>query len=342
LISNLKNLHSNQNNKNKLDFSELKLSDLLFYGVSKNNHTFIHCQLPMSAWRFHFFLPLIISLKLSNQYIKLIVTLHEWSNTHWLRRLINYFIIRRASLIVVPSEQLMRELEPLRFIKRRNIQIKVIPIGPNILVRSGAKTGGRQIIKEEKRRIGHFGFLYPLKNPNTVLAVFKEITKIENNSELVFIGDFLKSRSREKRQFHKLIDSLGLIENVKFKGYLQTDDEVLDEMEKWNVYISLHENGFSLRRGSTLAAMQLGIPVISYAPSENFSDFEKKWLNEIIKDRNLIFISKELTIEGIAEVVLQHMNSNEFRQSVSLNWIWAEIAAMHLEAYRNCLRKVKY
>jgi glycosyltransferase involved in cell wall biosynthesis len=340
LISNLQNLNGSRNTQKQLEFSELKLNDLLFFRVSKNNDTFIHCQLPMIAWRFNFFLPLLIFLKLSSSLTKLVVTLHEWSNTHWLRRFINYFIIRQALLIIVPSEKLKQELQTLKFIKRKKIPIEVIPIGPNILVTNSEKRRGQKITKEGRRKLGHFGFLYSLKNPTTLLTVFKEIAKVKNDSELVFVGDFLNSRSKEKKRFHKLMESLGVKENVKFKGYLQTDNEVLDEMETWDVYISLHENGFSLRHGSTLAAMQLGIPIISYAPTENFSDFEKKWLNELIKGRNFIFISKELPIEKIAEVVLQQMNSNELRQSVSLNWIWEEIARMHIETYSTYLLKL--
>lgn len=325
----------------KTEFSELRLNDLLFYRVNKNKSTFIHCQLPMIAWRFNLFLPLIVLMKLRYQSTELIVTLHEWSNTHWLRRIINYFLIWKAFLIIVPSQELKNELESFSFIRKKKIPIEVVPIGPNIIVKKKETSVKENRSTKKVQTIGHFGFLYPLKNPNTVLMVFKEITKLENNVELVFVGDFLNSRSKEKKQFNRLMDSLQLRDKVNFKGYLKTEDEVLNEMGKWDIYISLHENGFSLRHGSTLAALQLGIPVISYEPKKGFSQFEQKWLVEIMKGRNLIFIKKDLEIGKVAGVILQHMNAGEKKQPMSLDWIWDEIAKMHLDIYHKYLLELR-
>jgi glycosyltransferase involved in cell wall biosynthesis len=238
----------------------------------------------------------------------------------------------------VPSEDLRGEISSFSFIRRKGIEIVVIPIGPNIIIDELKETIHIEPkVAGSKIQIGHFGFLYPLKNPNKVLRTFSEINKKVNNSELIFIGDFLNSKSKEKIQFKKLISELNLNDHLQFLGYLASEDEVIQEMSKWDIYISLHENGFSLRHGSTLAALQLGIPVISYEPKKTFSDFEKKWLDIIVKEQNLIFIPKDISIQKIAEIIIEKLETGRKGNIVSLNWIWDEIAEMHLALYQKHL-----
>jgi glycosyltransferase involved in cell wall biosynthesis len=340
LVSSLDQTNRQKDENERLIFSEIKLSELIRYRLSDDEKTFIHCQLPMVAWRFNIFLPLIILLKLTNKRINYIITLHEWSNTHIIRRIINYVLIRVASLIIVPSEDLRKEISEFKFIRKRKIEIAVIPIGPNIIINE--KVQIKQINSEKENNnilIGHFGFLYPLKNPNKVLLTFSEINKHFKESQLIFIGDFLNSRSKEKKHFKNMISELNLNTSLQFLGYLKTEEEVLSEMRKWDIYISLHENGFSLRHGSTLAALQLGIPVISYEPKNMFSDFEKKWLDIIVKDHKLIFINKDLTIPQIAKVIIEQIDKKNRGSIVSLSWIWKEISEMHLTLYREYVDK---
>lgn len=335
LLHSLNKINNEREPNNRTFLTEIMLSELIHFKFKKNTKTFIHCQLPMIAWRFNIFLPLLILFKLTNKKIQLIVTLHEWSNTHPIRRIINYILIRASFLIIVPSEDLRKEITKFNFIRKRNIEISVIPIGPNIIINDQAEI--KQITENKETDnilIGHFGFLYPLKNPNKVLLTFNEINKQISNSKLIFIGDFLNSRSKEKMQFKKLISDLNLNNHLQFLGYLESETEVIQEMNKWSIYISLHENGFSLRHGSTLAALQLGIPVISYEPKSLFSDFEQKWLEIIIKDKNLIFINKNLTIQQIAEVIVEKLKSNKKGNIDSLKWIWDEISEMHLNLYQ--------
>lgn len=340
LLSKLNQFNESKGIPYKLCFLELTLNKLILHRNKKNEQTFIHCQLPMSAWRLNILLPLIILIKLTNRKTKLLITLHEWSNTHPLRRMINYFLLRKAFFVIVPSEEIRKEIQEFKIIRTRKIKIHLIPIGPNIILKDTTQLlhlKGEN--DQEKIRIGHFGFLYPLKNPTKILLVFNEMIKQNKNLSLVFVGDFLDPQSKEKKNFNKLILELNLRDHIEFRGYLESELSVLNEMNNWDIYISLHENGFSLRHGSTLAALQLGIPVISFEPKNTFSEFEQKWLEIIMKTKNLIFIPKNLSIQEIADVTLQKIKIKNSPQRMSLDWIWSEISRMHFEIYREYISR---
>lgn len=338
LISSLNEINYKMEISNRLSFTELKLNELILYKNLNFEQTFIHCQLPMSAWRFNLFLPLVVFIKLINRKYKLVTTLHEWSNTHFLRRMINYFFLSYSYYIIVPSEEIKKEINKFKFITKRNIDIHVIPVGPNILLKNHLELSDKERIRSNYR-IGHFGFLYPLKNPNKLLRVFSEITKLKNDSKLIFIGDFLNSKTRDKQHFNEQITKLNLNSNIEFKGYLKSENDVLNEMNKWDIYISLHKNGFSLRHGSTLAALQIGIPVISYEPISIISDIEKNWLNSLLENQNLTFIKMNLSNEEIAKIVIDKLNEKMTKNAISLNWIWTEISKMHINLYTNYMQQ---
>jgi len=137
-----------------------------------------------------------------------------------------------------------------------------LPVGSNIPKINLSPTDEEELRKtispEEVRIIGLFGSFHPSKNIKLVLQNLLDIADQQKNIKILYIGATLTELKAEvDSSYHELLKTY-----IYPTGFLSTAHvgEYLCLLDGMLAYFS---DGISTRRGSMLAAMQLGIPILS-------------------------------------------------------------------------------
>ena len=135
---------------------------------------------------------------------KVVLIQHEWSGLHWLRRIAYMPALLLADTIIMFSPLVQRELadDPLLgWTARKSV---LAPLPPNIEAPLGiedSKLRHRLIAAKGDGRllIGHFGSIYPGKQPNALLEIGAIMKQRGMKPLLVYIGSFIAGRQGRGR-----------------------------------------------------------------------------------------------------------------------------------------------
>lgn len=237
--------------------------DKLYSILKDNGITVIHMEYPGDLYGKTFlasFIPYLVHRynKKNHTDISVNVRLHEFSRARFLRKIAILPILLCADAIYVPAKK-------DRDIVRRFAGDRVhrTYIGTNITVASegtGNTTG--------KTVISYFGSVYPGKGIEHMLSIWKQIKQQDNENRYVFkiIGDVGTEDSNHFAEYHKQvwkwIEQYGLKNSVEVTGYL-SDEEVSHEIQNSSMATLFYEDGLTLRRGSFLAYLAHGIPIVT-------------------------------------------------------------------------------
>ena len=148
-----------------------------------------------------------------------------------------------------------------------------IPIGSNIKtytpnhieiaeVRDKLKLAAHDLL------LGYFGFLNASKGADTLLQA---LAQLDGRFHLVFIGGQTGASDNTNADFlaqtRQLVDNLGLADRVHWSGYL-ADERVSTYLQAADIMVMPYRDGVSLRRGTLMAALAHGRPLISTIPAE--------------------------------------------------------------------------
>jgi glycosyltransferase involved in cell wall biosynthesis len=182
---------------------------------------------------------------------------HEQSNvTRGRRRL--PIMARRATMIVAPSEWTRREIVTRLGIRSERIRV----------IYEAAREGMRPLGKDEylgvlekhgirQPYLLYVGTIEPRKNLTTLVRAYEEVLRgSRHHPDLVICG----GRGWLDDEVFKLVKQLGLVESVRFTGYVEDEDlpAIYSGAEVF-AYPSVYE-GFGL---PPLEAMACGIPVVT-------------------------------------------------------------------------------
>jgi glycosyltransferase involved in cell wall biosynthesis len=162
-----------------------------------------------------------------------------------------------------------------------------IPIGSNIdayepnhveieEARRGLALGGSDIL------LGYFGFLNETKGAGTLIDA---LTRLDDRYHLVFIGGQTGASDPNNNeaflgQLRRQMDALGLAGRVHWTGFLPPG-RVSAHLAAADLMVMPYRDGVSLRRGTLMAALAHGRPLITTAPAEPSVEFrhgENMWL----------------------------------------------------------------
>ncbi|MCA0452805.1 MAG: glycosyltransferase family 4 protein [Chloroflexi bacterium] len=172
-----------------------------------------------------------------------------------------------------------------------HIQLKVlIPIGSNIqhtlpdhfdAESWRAKAGA----KPDDYLIGYFGLFNQTKGLETLLSSIASLSRQNIPVRLVMIGGGLGSSDPTNASYlnnlKTQIQQLGIEILIHWTGYLENEAEVGAYLAASDVIALPFTDGASYRRGSLMAAIQYGCPIITTRPSmtiPNFRDGENMLL----------------------------------------------------------------
>lgn len=296
----------------QIDFNFFTLKKINKY-IKKINPDVINLQYPSPIYSKNIF-SILPYLFLSFLY-PLTVTLHEFSQSHFLRKLAIIFLCLLSKKIFLTNESEKLILGKIIFWKKNNFI--VIPIASNI-------PKSKKKVKKSKT-ICYFGLIRPKKGLEEFIDLAKESEKNLFNLKFLIIGSTPPHFSDYSK---KIIEIASNCKNIEIK--LNLDEiSVADEMYKCQFAYLIYPDGISDRRGSFLASVNNSLIVVSNKGKFTTQEIESFcYLNsKKIDILNFIFTIKDNEIAKIIE------KSNIWIESRS----WLLISNLYLENFKSIL-----
>lgn len=152
-------------------------------------------------------------------------------------------------------------------------RVAEIPIGSNIPVqpRLAEAVDGRRAalgLDEQAVLLGYFGFLNPSKGAEVLLAALR---RLDDRYHLLFIGGQTGASDPDNnraylRQVERQIEAAGLGARVHWTGFLP-EAEVSQALYAADLVVMPYQDGVSLRRGTLMATLAHGRPLLATAPA---------------------------------------------------------------------------
>ena len=253
------------------------------------------------------------------------VRLHEFTRARFLRKIAILPILWFADAIYVPAQK-------DREVVARFGGSKVHPtiIGTNIKVVS------QELIRAEKVTVSYFGSVYPGKGIEQMLNIWKKINEQDSNNRFRFkiIGDIGTEKENHFAEYHaqvwKWIEQYGLKDSIEVTGYI-SDEDVSREIRKTQIATLFYEDGLTLRRGSFLAYLAHGIPIVT-----SMGDQEAKALFDghegiAMGDTDEEFVRKIMEFADLTEKKREEIHKDNI--ALSERFDWNEIAGDFLTNY---------
>ncbi len=235
-----------------------KLS-LLFERESPNfsQKKIINVHYPMMGAKFSFFI-LIKSFYFKIKSCKIVLTLHEYKHSSFLRRVSSSLLLLVADHIVLTNQQEYEFLKKFFFVQPEKISI--IPVFSSIPSQSIDAS-----VTFSKRKILFFGNFYPGRMVVEIIDEFKRL-KLHGFS-LIICGS---PNSRHLDYYEKMKSLSSLSDNIFFFEN-QSDGQVASLLGECFCSFGLYPQGISSKRSSALAMLAVGLPLITNLGSETDS-----------------------------------------------------------------------
>lgn len=166
-------------------------------------------------------------------------------------------------------------------------RVAQIPIGSNIRVHdleepTVAEARRRLGVEDDAFLLGYFGFLNASKGADLLV---RALAQLDANVHLVFIGGRTGSSDQKNNQrfagsVEESARQLGIAQRVHWTGFLP-DQELSTFLQAADVLAMPYRDGASLRRGTLMAALAHGRPVLSTEPLSHVAELvhgENLWL----------------------------------------------------------------
>ena len=179
-----------------------------------------------------------------------------------------------------------------------------IPIGSNIKAiipskRAVLKVRNQLGVGPEDQMLGYFGFVNSSKGTDILIQA---LSKLPPDIHLLFVGAHtgssdLKNNETFRSQLMGMINDLGLGGRVHWSGFL-ADEDVSAYMHVVDLMVLPYRDGVSLRRGTLMATLAHGRPLLSTYPTSP--------LPELIHGQNvwLVAVDEPNTLKDAIKMLL--------------------------------------
>jgi glycosyltransferase involved in cell wall biosynthesis len=249
--------------------SEGSITDIWRATASARN---LVCNFPIVAWKRVMFRPLLAMAMARLRGRRIILIQHEWAGLHRLRRMTYIPALWLANTIVMFSPLVQQELADDPVVGWTLRKCVLAPLPPNIEAPAGiADSKLRQRLAAAREAgqlvIGHFGSIYPGKQPNALLNISAILKERGLKPLLVYIGSFIRGVDKVEEEFLARAAELGISNDVVVSGYVASDHEVFGLFSQVDAFCYPLEEGLTARRGSVVTCVQSGRPVIVTGPA---------------------------------------------------------------------------
>jgi glycosyltransferase involved in cell wall biosynthesis len=274
--------------------------------------------------------------------LKTVVTFHDlripylFPKAGRLRPAAVTYLARSASGVIVTDPADEVELR-----RRGIVRLVQIPIGSNIAPAppagyERAAWRARMGVEAEELLLGYFGFLNESKGGDTLIEALASLVEGGAPVKLVLIGHRTGSSDATNAAFGDRMDALmahhQLADRILRTGYVEAA-EVSAYLLACDALVLPYRDGASFRRGSLMAALVHGCPVISTEPALP--------LPELRPGENICLVPPDAP-DAVVRAVLELRASPDLRArlgegaaALSAQFAWDKIAARTLEFWRS-------
>jgi glycosyltransferase involved in cell wall biosynthesis len=198
-----------------------------------------------------------------------VVTFHTLTDGSLASRLAATLLLAGASHAISANEEVTGMVR--RRLPAFGRRLTEIPIGTNVPVLA-ADPAARHAARERLHILPgapllvHFGLVYPGKGLETLFAAMAALAEVEPKARLVVVGDTRPADAGYRAGLDALRARLRLGEAVIWAGR-QPGDEVSRLLQAADLFVAPYDDGASLRRGSLVAGLAHGLPVVSTRPA---------------------------------------------------------------------------
>jgi glycosyltransferase involved in cell wall biosynthesis len=116
---------------------------------------------------------------------------------------------------------------------------------------AAAREGGQLVI-------GHFGSIYPGKQPNALLNIGAILKQRGLKPLIVYIGSFIRGVDKVEQEFHARAAELGMSDDVIVSGYVASDHEVFGLFSEVDAFCYPLDEGLTARLAPRNGCKQSG------------------------------------------------------------------------------------
>jgi glycosyltransferase involved in cell wall biosynthesis len=296
-------------------------------GSAKN----VVCNFPIVAWKRVMFRPLLALAIARLRGRRAILIQHEWGGLHWLRRITYLPALLLADTIVMFSPLVRHELADAPMVGWTTQKSVLAPLPPNIEAPAGtADSKLRRRLAEARQQgrlvIGHFGSIYPGKQPNALLNICAILKGRGLKPLLVYIGSFIRGVDKVEEEFHARAAELGVSDDVIVSGFVASDQEVFGLFSQVDAFCYPLEEGLTARRSSILACVQSDRPVVVTGPAET-DEFDHHPRFKAIIDRGAIVpVARGSDDDAYADTILSALKRPPVPAPFDFDGWWQDVA----------------
>jgi glycosyltransferase involved in cell wall biosynthesis len=289
------------------------------------------CSFPIVAWKRVIFAPLVAMAIARLRRRKNVLIQHEWGGLHWLRRITYIPALLLADTIVMFSPLVRRELAEDPLVGWTAKKCVLAPLPPNIEAPAGitdSKLRQRLAAAREDKRlvIGHFGSIYPAKQPNALLEIGAILKARGQKPLIVYIGSFIRGVDRVEEEFWARATELDIADDVIVSGFVASDHEVFGLFGEVDAFCYPLDEGLTARRSSVLACVQSGKPLIVTGPElrEEFNHHPR--FKELIDHHLIVLVARDAGNEAYADRIMSALKRPQVAVPFDFDGWWKDVA----------------
>ncbi|WJR79502.1 glycosyltransferase [Bradyrhizobium sp. NP1] len=289
------------------------------------------CNFPIVAWKRVILRPLVALAFARLRRRRAILVLHEWASLHWLRRITYVPALLLANHIVMFSPLVRQELACDSVIGWTAERCVMAPLPPNIdAPATTADSDLRRRLaaarKEGRLLVGHFGSIYPAKQPNALLRICAQLKQRGANPLMVYVGSFIRGMDRVEEEFHARAAELGVADDVMVTGFVASDAELFGLFGEIDAFCYPLDEGLTARRSSVLTGAQSGRPVVVTAPADAGELAHHPRFRELIARGAIVLVARGAGDEAYADAILAAVKSTPARIPFDFAGWWRDTA----------------
>ena len=262
---------------------------------------------------------------------RVVLIQHEWGGLHWLRRLTYVPALLLADTIVMFSPLVQRELAADPMVGWTLRKTVLAPLPPNIEAPPGiadSKLRQRLAAARQSGRlvIGHFGSIYPGKQPEALLEIGAILKQRGLKPLIVYIGSFIRGTDNVEQDFYARAAELDLTDDVIVSGYVASDHEVFGLFSEVDAFCYPLDEGLTARRSSVLTCVQSGRPLIVTGPAlaEEFDHHPR--FKELIDHGAIVLVARGSDDQAYADRIAFALKRHSVPVPFDFDGWWQDVA----------------
>jgi glycosyltransferase involved in cell wall biosynthesis len=230
----------------------------LSFRVCQRRPDIVHIQYPTVGYGCHLG-PQALAIALRMLRLKVVTTVHEFQWAHVLRKLsLLPFLLASSALVFTSEEERAAIASAAPWLRGKLERASyVIPVGSNIPVADGPAEA-----TEDGPVASFFGLFYPGRQVELVVTAFSEVARKHPRLRFRFIGDLHPGHRGYFSKIRRLVEESLPRERVEWL-LGKAPEEIAVALRQSDVCVLPYRDGASFRRTTLIAALALGVPVIT-------------------------------------------------------------------------------